>query len=133
MPAKKPSVTQYKREVPVFPQTRMNHASFAMNAFYQTHVKTNLTCFFKNSGQVMEAAHMRVVFLLQLTDGKVDCEDIKEGGQCFNPNSTINYVMVVMNIFYSQIGFSKDCDFKNSGMVVLRDPSKSNFHYLLSV
>ncbi|XP_010666514.2 major pollen allergen Ole e 10 [Beta vulgaris subsp. vulgaris] len=54
----------------------------------------------------------------------VDCSIIQEGGQCYNPVSPINHASVAMNLYFQRAGrFAFNCDFSNSGLMVLTDPS----------
>ncbi|KAL5731712.1 hypothetical protein ACHQM5_004415 [Ranunculus cassubicifolius] len=63
--------------------------------------------------------------------GKVDCNTIlKPGGPCYTPGTMINRASVAMNLYYqSTAKNSWDCDFHNSALIVITDPSKySNLH-----
>ena len=55
----------------------------------------------------------------------VKCEIIMDGYPCSIPRTLINQASVVMNLYYQQNGRNPwNCDFKNSGLIVLTDPSR---------
>ncbi|CAK9139250.1 unnamed protein product [Ilex paraguariensis] len=63
--------------------------------------------------------------------GIVNCSTIQEGGPCFNPSTLINHASVAMNIYYQQEGrHFWNCDFTESGLIVVTDPSKQFFSEL---
>lgn len=58
---------------------------------------------------------------------QVDCSIIKEGGQCYEPNTLLNHASIAMNLYYqSTTKVDSSCDFKTTGLIVVNDPSKSN-------
>lgn len=63
--------------------------------------------------------------------GRVDCKDIQEGGPCFTPNTLLNHASYAMNLFYNTLGKAQDCDFNNSGLIVVTDPSKSLSFFII--
>ena len=57
--------------------------------------------------------------------GFVDCKPIQSGGGCFDPNNVQSHASFVMNTYYQANGrHDSDCDFKGTGMVISKDPSK---------
>ena len=57
----------------------------------------------------------------------VDCTTfLRPGCPCFEPDTRMNHASVAMNVFYQRNGRNKsNCDFNNSGLITLTDPSKS--------
>ncbi|KAL2930748.1 Major pollen allergen Ole e 10 [Bienertia sinuspersici] len=63
----------------------------------------------------------------------VDCSIIQEGGECYYPNNDINHASVVMNLYYQKAGpVPFNCDFINTGLIVLTDPSTYNFSWIIT-
>ncbi|XP_056684744.1 major pollen allergen Ole e 10-like isoform X2 [Spinacia oleracea] len=60
----------------------------------------------------------------------VDCSIIQEGGPCYYPTNLINHASVVMNLYYQKAGRAAfNCDFSNSAVVVVTDPSYGSCLY----
>nr|POF02054.1 glucan endo-1,3-beta-glucosidase [Quercus suber] len=60
----------------------------------------------------------------------VDCSLIRHGGGCYHPDTLINHASVIMNLYYQAFGReNSSCDFKNTGCIVMKDPSYGNFKY----
>ncbi|KAK3424600.1 hypothetical protein EUGRSUZ_F01381 [Eucalyptus grandis] len=61
---------------------------------------------------------------------QVDCKILQKGGPCFYPDDLTNHASVAMNLYYQSHGKNHwNCDFRNSGLVVVSDPSYSNCIY----
>nr|XP_043630103.1 glucan endo-1,3-beta-D-glucosidase-like [Erigeron canadensis] len=59
-----------------------------------------------------------------------DCSIINAGGACHEPNTLINRASVVMNLYYQQNKRNFwNCDFLDSGLVSVTDPSYGNCTY----
>ena len=55
----------------------------------------------------------------------VDCGLIRYGGGCYYPDTLINHASVIMNLYYQANGREDmSCYFKNTGCIVMKDPSK---------
>ena len=55
----------------------------------------------------------------------VDCSLIRHGGGCYHPDTLINHASVIMNLYYQAFGReNSSCYFKNTGCIVMKDPSK---------
>ncbi|KAG2689064.1 hypothetical protein I3760_09G123400 [Carya illinoinensis] len=64
-------------------------------------------------------------------DQVLDCRLIQEGGQCFLPNTLVHHASVVMNLYYKTMGKNYwNCDFRNSGLLSLTDPSHDSCTYV---
>ncbi|KAM7504891.1 hypothetical protein LguiB_003795 [Lonicera macranthoides] len=56
----------------------------------------------------------------------VDCRPIKEGGECFYPNTVRGHAAYSMNAYYQVMGsHDYDCDFKQTGAITTTDPIES--------
>ncbi|KAK6917217.1 X8 domain [Dillenia turbinata] len=61
---------------------------------------------------------------------KDKCAIIKPGQPCHEPNTLINHASVTMNLYYQAKGQKpKNCNFKNSGLVSISDPSYEGCKY----
>ncbi|XP_034933525.1 major pollen allergen Ole e 10 isoform X1 [Populus alba] len=59
----------------------------------------------------------------------VDCQILQKGCPCFSPDSLINHASIAMNLYYQCKGRNHwNCDFRNSGLVVVTDPSKNSMN-----
>lgn len=57
--------------------------------------------------------------------GGVDCREIYESGDCFQPNKLLAHASYAMNAYYQMHGRNYwNCDFKATGLVTFSDPSK---------
>ncbi|KAJ4765515.1 Carbohydrate-binding X8 domain superfamily protein [Rhynchospora pubera] len=55
---------------------------------------------------------------------QVDCSVLQRGKPCFNPDNLISHASLAMNLYYQSRGRNAwNCNFKNSALVVLTDPS----------
>lgn len=62
---------------------------------------------------------------------QVDCRILHKGCPCFSPDNLISHASIAMNLYYQCRGRNRwNCDFKNSALIVITDPSKSK---LLSI
>ncbi|KAB5521322.1 hypothetical protein DKX38_025641 [Salix brachista] len=60
----------------------------------------------------------------------VDCQILQKGCPCFSPDSLINHASIAMNLYYQCKGRNQwNCDFRNSGLIVVTDPSYSDCIY----
>lgn len=54
-----------------------------------------------------------------------DCGPIQQGGSCFDPNTLVQHAAFAINMYYQSMGRHKwDCDFNDSALLSLTDPSK---------
>ncbi|XP_072967088.1 major pollen allergen Ole e 10-like [Typha angustifolia] len=55
---------------------------------------------------------------------QVDCGVLQKGSPCFYPDSLVSHASVAMNLYYQSRGRKFwNCYFKNSGLIVMTDPS----------
>lgn len=58
---------------------------------------------------------------------QVDCRVMQKGCPCSSPETLINRASIAMNLYYQSRGKNHwNCDFRNSGLIVVTDPSKSH-------
>ncbi|KAK9153261.1 hypothetical protein Sjap_000741 [Stephania japonica] len=61
---------------------------------------------------------------------QVDCSVLRQGCPCFYPDTVMNHASVAMNLYYQSRGRNKwNCDFKNSGLITVTDPSYGSCSY----
>ncbi|GMH24241.1 hypothetical protein Nepgr_026084 [Nepenthes gracilis] len=61
---------------------------------------------------------------------QVDCRILRRDCPCFSPDNLISHASVAMNLYYRANGCNKwNCDFRNSGLIVLSDPSYEDCVY----
>ncbi len=61
----------------------------------------------------------------RISPGGVDCREIYESGDCFEPNKLLAHASYAMNAYYQMHGRNYwNCDFKGTGLVAFSDPSK---------
>jgi len=57
--------------------------------------------------------------------GGVDCREVYESGDCFQPDKLLAHASYAMNAYYQMHGRNYwNCDFKGTGLVTFGDPSK---------
>ncbi|XP_023876828.1 glucan endo-1,3-beta-D-glucosidase [Quercus suber] len=61
---------------------------------------------------------------------QVDCQILRRGCPCYAPDNLINHASIAMNLYYQAKGRNHwNCDFRNSALIVLTDPSYANCIY----
>ncbi|KAG0498264.1 hypothetical protein HPP92_002571 [Vanilla planifolia] len=61
---------------------------------------------------------------------QVDCGMIQRGRPCFEPDTPISHASLAMNAYYQSKGRNPwNCDFKNSGLLVVSNPSYGSCAY----
>ncbi|XP_057489843.1 glucan endo-1,3-beta-glucosidase 12-like [Actinidia eriantha] len=62
--------------------------------------------------------------------GGVDCREIYESGDCFEPNKVHAHASYAMNVYYQMHGRNYwNCDFKGTGLATFSDPSYGTCRY----
>ncbi|CAN8270726.1 unnamed protein product [Cochlearia groenlandica] len=60
----------------------------------------------------------------------VDCRVLSSGCPCYSPSNLINHASIAMNLYYQANGKNYwNCNFKNSGLIVITNPSYGNCYY----
>ncbi|KAF5743447.1 O-Glycosyl hydrolases family 17 protein [Tripterygium wilfordii] len=73
------------------------------------------------TGADMEALQRNIDYVCGLG---MDCGAIKEGGECFLPNTVPAHAAYAMNVYYQASGKNDyDCDFEETGAITNVDPS----------
>lgn len=66
--------------------------------------------------------------------GGVDCREIHENGDCFQPDKVYAHASYAMNAYYQMHGRNYwNCDFKGTGLVTFSDPSKYIYIYTFGI
>ncbi|KAH7512756.1 glucan endo-1,3-beta-D-glucosidase [Ziziphus jujuba] len=61
---------------------------------------------------------------------QVDCRVMQKGCPCSSPETLINRASIAMNLYYQSRGKNHwNCDFRNSGLIVVTDPSYGDCIY----
>ncbi|OAY28865.1 glucan endo-1,3-beta-D-glucosidase [Manihot esculenta] len=61
---------------------------------------------------------------------QVDCRILHKGCPCFSPDNLISHASIAMNLYYQCRGRNRwNCDFKNSALIVITDPSFADCIY----
>ncbi|KAK0580024.1 hypothetical protein LWI29_035235 [Acer saccharum] len=136
-----------------YPNTEIHHASFAMNLHYQTLGRHISDCDFRSSGLISltdprgDLAEEGAPLVMQngtwcvakpgtrddllqqninYACNNVDCSpSTDDGGSCYNPTTLINHASFAMNLYYQSMGRkSSSCNFKQTGLIVMTNPSK---------
>ncbi|KAL7591893.1 major pollen allergen Ole e 10 [Lactuca sativa] len=62
---------------------------------------------------------------------QVDCGCLQQGGACATPANVFNHASVAMNLYYQSRGRNAwNCEFENSGLVTVSDPSYGGCSYV---
>ncbi|KAK6946582.1 X8 domain [Dillenia turbinata] len=60
----------------------------------------------------------------------VDCRILQKGCPCSSPDNLMNHASIAMNLYYQAMGRNRwNCDFRNSALIVMTDPSYGNCAY----
>ncbi|KAJ4826624.1 hypothetical protein Tsubulata_002225 [Turnera subulata] len=137
------------------PASYINHASVVMNLYYQAKGRFPWTCSFSNSGLITQtdpryslevdsgyelrdtwcianplASNASLKANLDYVCRQVDCSLIIVNGSCFFPDTYIHHASFAMNLYYQFMGrHLEDCDFGNSSLISLSDPSLGSCNY----
>ncbi|KAI9198882.1 hypothetical protein LWI28_023740 [Acer negundo] len=53
-----------------------------------------------------------------------------DGGSCYNPTTLINHASFAMNLYYQSMGRnSSSCNFKQTGLIIMTNPSYGQCSY----
>ncbi|XP_044495628.1 glucan endo-1,3-beta-glucosidase 2-like isoform X2 [Mangifera indica] len=119
-----------------YPNTLIHYTYFAMNAYYHASGSLKFDCNFNSSrfialtdpgssscsypeNLVCTASDEILQSNIDFACRQTNCDPIKQGSLCFNPNTLMHHASYAMNNYYQLSGkVAGSCDFQNSAMIV---------------